>query len=83
MLARGLGSKLLVRASHVIETIPKDLQAKVVRLQGNEVELSYHKDQDSIMGLLDALRAAAINIEYVSVLSDSLQDVFVHLTSNT
>lgn len=83
LLARGLGSKLLIRASHVIETIPKDLQAKVVRLQGNEVELSYHKDQDSIMGLLDALRAAAINIEYVSVLSDSLQDVFVHLTSNT
>lgn len=81
LLARGLGSKLLVRASHSIETVPQDLQERILRLEGNEIELSIHRDSDSVMDLLDRLRAAAIKIDYVSVLSDSLQDVFVQLTS--
>lgn len=81
LLARGLGSKLLIRATRDIETIPDELKHKVVRLQGNELELAIHRDQDSVMEILDRLRAASIQIDYVSVLSDSLQDVFMHLTS--
>jgi len=82
LLARGLGSKLLVRAAHDIETIPEALQAQVVRLEANEVELSIHRDKDSIMDILDRLRAASMQIDYVSVLSDSLQDVFVRMTGS-
>lgn len=80
LLARGLGCKLLVRASRDIETIPNDLKERVVRLQGRELELSIHRDNDSIMAILDRLRSASMQIEYVSVLTDSLQDVFVQLT---
>ncbi|MEM7359748.1 MAG: ABC transporter ATP-binding protein [Pseudomonadota bacterium] len=82
LLARGLGSKLLVRASDRIDAIPAQLQERVVRLDGNEVELTIHRDNDSVMAILDELRAESIEIEYVSVLTDSLQDVFVQMTGS-
>jgi len=81
LLARGLGSKLLVRATHTIDSIPQDYQDRIARLEGNEVELTIHRDSDSVMEILDRLRAASINIDYVSVLSDSLEDVFVRMTA--
>jgi ABC-2 type transport system ATP-binding protein len=80
LLARGLGSKLLVRASHVIETVPAQYHDRITRHEGKELELTIHRESDSVMTILDGLRAAAINIEYVSVLSDSLEDVFVRMT---
>jgi len=83
LLARGLGSKLLIRATHDIQQVPKELESKVVRLEGNEIELAIHRENDSIMDITDRLRAASIDINYVSMLNDSLQDVFVRLTSST
>lgn len=83
LLARGLGSKLLVRAKSDIDVVPEVLRDKVVRLDGNELELSLHRDHDSVMDLLDILRNASIQIDFVSVLSDSLQDVFMTMTSNS
>lgn len=80
LLARGLGCKLLVRANHVIETIPNDLKERILRIEGNELELTIHRDNDSVMEILDRLRAASITINFVSVINDSLQDVFVQLT---
>lgn len=80
LLARGLGSKLLIRATHPIETVPAEYRERVARLDGNEVELAIHRDSDSIMEILDRLRAASISIDYVSVLNDSLEDVFVRMT---
>ncbi|MCL4132596.1 UNVERIFIED_CONTAM: hypothetical protein GTU68_039850 [Idotea baltica] len=82
LLARGLGSKLLVRADKPITAVPDVLSDKVIRLDGNELELSLHRDHDSVMDLLDTLRAASIQIEHVSVLSDSLQDVFMKMTGD-
>lgn len=82
LLARGLGSKLLVRASHPIKIVPNELKDRVVRLEGKEIELTLHRDKDSIMEILDRLRAAPMQIEYVSVQSDSLQDVFVRMTGS-
>ena len=80
LLARGLGSTLLIRAAHSIETIPSELKNRITRLEDNELELAIHREKDSIMDILDRLRGAAMRIEYVSVLSDNLQDVFVQLT---
>jgi len=81
LLARGLGCKLLVRATHAIETIPKEYQDRVTRLEENELEMIIHRDSDSVMEILDRLRAASMTIEFVNVLSDSLEDVFVQLTA--
>lgn len=82
LLARGLGSKLLIRTTQDIGALPDELQERVVRIEGKELELSFHRDNDSIMQILDSLRAASMQIEYVSVLSDSLQDVFLRMTGS-
>ncbi|RBP49661.1 ABC transporter ATP-binding protein [Arenicella xantha] len=82
LLARGLGSKLHVRATHAIETVPEEYQSRVTRLAGNELDLTIHRDSDSVMEILDRLRAASIDIDHVSVVNDSLEDVFVRLTGN-
>lgn len=81
LLARGLGSKLLVRAAQVIEVVPNEYADRIVRLEGCELELVLNRDADSVMQILDGLRAADIEIDYVSVLNDSLEDVFVRMTS--
>lgn len=81
LLARGLGSKLLVRSKSEITSVPDTLKEKVIRCDGNQIELSLHRDHDSVMELLDVLRDASIQIEHVSVQSDSLQDVFMKMTS--
>lgn len=83
LLARGLGSKLLVKAKTAIKRIPDEYQDRIARHEGNEIELTIHRDSDSVMEILDNLRAASIDIDYVSVLSDSLEDVFVRMTGNT
>ena len=82
LLARGLGSKLLIRTAKDIGAMPDELQERVVRIEGKELELSFHRDNDSIMQILDSLRAASMQIEYVTVLSDSLQDVFLRMTGS-
>ena len=80
LLARGLGSKLLIKSSQAIESVPEQYQARIARLEGAELELTFHQNSDSMMQILDDLRAASIQIEYVSVLNDSLEDVFVRMT---
>ncbi len=83
LLARGLGSKLVVRATQDISAVPGELKDKILKLEGRTLELSLRKDQDSIMEILDRLRAAAMTIEHVSVVNDSLEDVFVQMTGNS
>ena len=80
LLARGLGSKLLVRAKSEITSVPDAYVEKVSRREGKELELVLNRDADSVMQILDDLRAASIDIDYVSVLNDSLEDVFVRMT---
>jgi ABC-2 type transport system ATP-binding protein len=82
LLARGLGSKLLIKTESAIESVPLALQERVVRCEGKELELTLHRDQDSIMGILDQLRAHQLEITFVSVVNDNLQDVFVQMTGN-
>ena len=80
LLARGLGSTLLVRAKSAVTSVPEAYSDKVVKQDNNEIELTFNRDTDSVMDILDDLRAPSINIDYVSVLNDSLEDVFVRLT---
>lgn len=80
LLARGLGSKLLVKSPSQITSVPVAYLEKVVRQEANELELLLNRDTDSVMKILDDLRAESIDIDYVSVLNDSLEDVFVRMT---
>ncbi len=80
LLARGLGSKLLVRAKSEITQIPEKYRSAVVDHRGAELEIAINRDTDSVMAILDDLRNADIDIDFVSVLNDSLEDVFVRMT---
>ena len=82
LLARGLGSKLLIRSKQVIADVPPKYLDRVARHEGDELELVLNRDTDSVMDILDDLRAASIEIDFVSVLSDSLEDVFVRMTGD-
>lgn len=80
LLARGLGSKLMVRAKAPITEVPASYQDQVVRMEGSELEITINRDSDSVMTILDQLRSGGIDVDYVSVLNDSLEDVFVRMT---
>ena len=82
LLARGLGSKLLVRTEQTVEKTPASLAGRAVAFNGTELEMPIYRDSDSIMDILDGLRHDGLQINYVSVLNDSLEDVFVQLTTN-
>lgn len=82
LLARGLGSKLFIRAKQDIVNLPVQFEEEIARCEGNELELILNRETDSVMDILDKLRAGSIDIDYVSVLNDSLEDVFVRMTSS-
>ena len=82
LLARGLGSKLFVKTRAPIKSVPPALQDRVARCEGVELELTLHRDQDSIIEILDQLKAHQMDITFVSVVNDNLQDVFVQMTGN-
>ncbi len=83
LLARGLGSKLMVRSKDVFGELPQEFQSKIVRLDGCELELALNRDSDSVMQILDTLRDSGVDIEFVSVINDSLEDVFVRMTGSS
>jgi len=83
LLARGLGSRLLITACQDIKHVPQKLSNKVERVEGKELELTFNRETDSIMDMLDELRASSIVIESVTVLNERLEDVFVRLTSKS
>ena len=81
LLARGLGTSLLIRSATKIQSVPQSLAAQIIRHDDNELELSINRETDSVMEILDQFRAKAVEIEYVSMLNESLEDVFVRLTA--
>jgi ABC-type multidrug transport system ATPase subunit len=44
------------------------------------LELRLHREQDSVIDILDQLRAANFQIDDIGVETDSLEDIFVQLT---
>jgi len=80
LLAKGLGNTLLVRSKKAIDSVPAKYQSKVSRLENNEVEIVLNREVDSVMDILDDLREHGLDIEFVNVMNDSLEDVFVRLT---
>lgn len=84
LLARGIGKTLhlSITAEAHIPVIPQALAAMVRAVDGNRIEMQLHKDTDSIIGVLDALRSSGIAIANIEVESADLEDVFMELTGN-
>ncbi|MFL6714158.1 MAG: ABC transporter ATP-binding protein, partial [Sulfurifustis sp.] len=82
LLARGIGRtlKLALTIDQPLAAPPPALAAKLRRVDGNRVELQLQKDSDSIIAVLDALRASGAAIKDLEIEEADLEDVFVELT---
>ena len=80
LMRRGLGQKLTVSSNSPLPDVPTELQRKIVNASEFQLELRLHREQDSVIDILDQLRAANFQIDDIGVETDSLEDIFVQLT---
>jgi len=79
LLARGIKRTLRIIAAKPIGALPDGLQDKVKCREGNRLILTLHKDMDSVVDILDALRQAGVEIADLHVEEADLEDIFVDL----
>jgi ABC-2 type transport system ATP-binding protein len=82
LLARGIGRtrRVCVSTERPLAGLPGALEQKVRRRDGNMIELQLDKGSDSVMAVLDALRAHGAVITDLNMEGADLEDVFVELT---
>ena len=80
LMSRGLGQKLTVSSNSPLPDVPTELQRKIVNASEFQLELRLRREQDSVIDILDQLRAANFQIDDIGVETDSLEDIFVQLT---
>ncbi len=84
LLARGVGRtlRLALTTAQPLAAVPPPLAAKLRRLDGNRIELQLEKEADSIIAVLDALRAQGATVVDLEVEEADLEDVFFELTGS-
>ncbi|MDH3281648.1 MAG: ABC transporter ATP-binding protein [Gammaproteobacteria bacterium] len=82
LLSSGMQRRLHVYAAQAVTRFPDALRPKVIRIDGNHLELQLHKKTDSVMAVLDTLRGAGIEPRDIKLQDDNLEDVFVQLTGH-
>ncbi len=82
LLARGIGRrlKLNVTTEAPLAAMPEALRARVSRQEGTRLAFDLHRDRDSVVGVLDALRDHGARIVDVATEAADLEDVFLELT---
>jgi ABC-2 type transport system ATP-binding protein len=82
LLARGIGHtrRVCITTTEPLGPLPESLAPKLRRQEGNQIELQLDKNTDSVMAVLDALRARGAVITDLSMEGADLEDVFVELT---
>jgi len=80
LLARGIFRSLHVVASRDIERVPAAVEDMVKAVHGCTMELRLRRDIDSVVEVLDAIRAAGIEVKDLHMEDDDLEDVFIQLT---
>ena len=82
LMARGIGRmrRLCLTTAEPLRTLPAALTPKLRRQEGNQLELQLDKETDSIIAVVDTLRAHGAVITDLSTESADLEDVFVELT---
>ena len=82
LLARGIGHtrRVCVTTAEPLRSLPESLALKVRRQEGDQLELQLDKKTDSVMAVLDALRASGAVITDLNMEGADLEDVFVELT---
>ncbi len=82
LLARGIGRtrRVCITTAEPLGPLPESLAPKLRRQEGNQIELQLDKNTDSVMAMLDALRARGAVITDLNMEGADLEDVFVELT---
>jgi ABC-2 type transport system ATP-binding protein len=82
LLARGIGHtrRVCITTAEPLGLLPELLAPKLRRQEGNQIELQLDKNTDSVMAVLDALRAGGAVIIDLNMEGADLEDVFVELT---
>jgi ABC-2 type transport system ATP-binding protein len=80
LLARGLHTHLNVTLAAPLAECPTALRAKLVSESGNRLEFQLRKNVDSIVQVLDALRAAGAQVADLYIQEPDLEDVFIEIT---
>ena len=82
LLMRGIGHtrRVCITTEQPLGRLPETLEKKVRRQEGNQLELRLDKSTDSVMAVLDALRAHGVVITDLNMEGADLEDVFVELT---
>jgi len=82
LLMRGIGRtrRVCITTEQPPGRLPETLEKKVRRQEGNQLELRLDKSTDSVMAVLDALRAHGVVITDLNMEGADLEDVFVELT---
>jgi ABC-2 type transport system ATP-binding protein len=75
----GARCKVTVSLAKPLTAVPAQLADKVLSQQGEKIELQIDKGHDSIMGVLDSLRAAGATVADLKTEQADLEDVFVEL----
>ncbi|MDO8706847.1 MAG: ABC transporter ATP-binding protein [Sulfuricaulis sp.] len=82
LMARGIGHtrRVCITTQEPLGSLPEGLARKVLRQEGNQIELQLDKTTDSVIAVLDALRSRGAVITDLSMEGADLEDVFVELT---
>jgi ABC-2 type transport system ATP-binding protein len=82
LMARGIGHtrRVCITTQEPLGSLPETLAPKLLRQEGNQIELQLDKTADSVIAALDALRARGAVITDFSMEGADLEDVFVELT---
>ncbi len=79
LLGRGLGKALCVTTRAPVVTLPAGLQARVKTNAGTRLVLNLGQ-KDSVVAMLDQLRAAGVDVIDLGIEEARLEDVFMDLT---
>jgi ABC-2 type transport system ATP-binding protein len=75
----GARCKLTVTLAGPLAVVPEQLADKVLSLEGSKIELQIDKSHDSIMDVVDGLRATGGRVVDLKTEQADLEDVFVEL----
>lgn len=82
LLNSEIGKTINVRVvtEQPVEAMPHALQAKVMKQEGNVLELVLDKGTDSIVGVLNSLQSSGVKITDLHTERADLEDVFMEVT---
>ena len=82
LLSRGVGRKLTVELDQPASDLPLTLKSKLRAQNDARLCFGLNRNSDSVIDVLDLLRASGVQIRDIAIEDDGLEEVFVALTTS-